>query len=289
MPKFYYDMPSFDTNPDSPAAPRLGSIYRDIGSLGLQAPLNMRDRLDIPPELSNRSGMSSFGATRDSGFGGSVGAAAEVPGLVSGDLVYTFAKTGNMSYSCTLLETDEFIPTAEYIDASIKASEMTSSYLEGAVFGRGRVFMVTGLKIATEFGIETSSGTKHGLRLKIAATTPATGPAAIGPVLEAGGSRGSTIKGTAVNKIIFAYRAIRVRKKGDGEAKWKQLRSGKYSFGDDDDDDAEDDTDDDEDGGAHRKAGARQAPAWVIEDLDEDARLKDFPESSLVEIVAGSN
>lgn len=175
-------MPSFDTDPDSPAAPRLGSIYRDIGSLGLQAPLNMRDCLDIPPELSSRSGISGFGATRDSGFGGSVGVTA------SGDLVYTFAKTGNMSYSCTLLETDEFIPTAEYIDASIKASEMTSSSLEGAVFGRGRVSMVTGLKIATDFSIETSSQTKHGPSLKIAATTPATGPAAIGPVLEAGGA-----------------------------------------------------------------------------------------------------
>ncbi|KLU85491.1 hypothetical protein MAPG_04514 [Magnaporthiopsis poae ATCC 64411] len=284
MPKFYYDMP--------PAAPRLGSIYRDIGSLGLQAPLNMRDRLDIPPELSNRSGMSGFGATRDSGLGGSVGVAAEVPGLVSGDLVYTFAKTGNVSYSCTLLETDEFIPTAEYIEASIKASETTSNYLEGAMFGRRRVFMITGLKIATEFSIETSSQAKHGPRLKIVAATPATGPVAIGPVLDAEGSRGSTMKGKTLNKIIFAYRAIKIRMKGDGEAKWKHLRSGKYGLGDDDDDDDDDDdTDDgdDENGGANKKAGARQAPAWVVEDLDDDARLKDFPESSLVEIVACSD
>ena len=62
---------------------------------------------------------------------------------------------------------------------------------------------------------------------------------------------------------MFAYRVIRIKQKRDGEAKYKYKSGGKYA--------ANDDSDDEED-------------SWDFELLDEEGRLRDFPDSVMVEM-----
>ena len=131
--------------------------------------------------------------------------------------------------------------------------------------------MITGLKIASGFSKSVSEEIQHNPKLKIAAktTTVSSIPVEAGPELDLAVANAQMVfHGRSTNKIVFAYRVIRIKQKRDGEAKYKYMSGGKYAVNDN--------SDDEED-------------PWEFELLDEEERLKDFPDSVMVEMEEGSN
>jgi hypothetical protein len=268
MPKLYYlQAPSFAINPDSNVAPRLGSIFYSLERL--IAPLNQSECLAVSDELRNKSAITKFCDVSRNGVTGGIGLNTSlVQGLAgSGDVLYGFSKHKMSEHSCELLETDEFEPSGQFIRDSIKASRRVQNAFEHALPGRKRVYMITGIKIATGLCTKTSRKSQHGPVLSIGFDATALGiPAAAGPQVEfTTAAQRTTSHGPSLNRVIFAYRVIRIKWRGDGEVKWEYKAGGKYSL---DDADSEDDED-----------------PWGVEMLDVGHVSDDFPNALPMEVV----
>lgn len=266
---YYFQAPSLTINPESETAPKLGSIFSTLEML--TAPLNQYEYVNVPENLKNQSASEDFDETVEGNLKASLGINANAAqGLAgSGDLVYAFARDKKNVYHCTLLETIEFEPNPQFVDECILASQRVQSFLENSIVGRKRVYMVTGLKLATGFSQSSTSETQHNPKLKFAVDGTAVGA----PGVQAGPDLDLTVTGKravghgrTVNKIVFAYRVIRIKKKWDGEAQYKYKSGGKYNVDDEDSDE--------EDG-------------WDLEPLDEEDISKDFPDSVKVDMEEG--
>ncbi|CZR68610.1 uncharacterized protein PAC_18509 [Phialocephala subalpina] len=270
---YYFQAPSLSINPDSAIAPKLGSIFSTLETL--TAPLNQDEYVTVPSNLINKSANADFNeavkqkleAKADLNVNVAQGIAS------SADLVYAFARDKKNVYHCELLETLEFAPTKEYVTECILASLRVQAFLENSLVGRKRVFMITGLKIASRFTTSSTNETRHHPKLKVAANGTVVGfPGEAGLELDVTVANSRTVDlGRTVNRIVFAYRVIRVKLKRDGEARYRYKSGGKYTA------DEESDEDEEEEG------------RYDLEPLDEEDRLKDFPDSVRVELEGESS
>ncbi|KAH7073194.1 hypothetical protein FB567DRAFT_537240 [Paraphoma chrysanthemicola] len=260
---YYFQSPRFDINPDEAIAPKLGSMFRNLDRL--TDPLNKFNESFIPESLQNRSTNDDFKEKTQSGIvtslGLNVNALQGLAGTV--DAVYTIARDKQNIYSCEKLETIEFEPDDEYIHSAISASQRVQECLDRAMPGRKRVFMVTGLKIATGFRSSTSKETTHGPSLAVGLDGAALGvPAEAGPEIALESSKARVVShGRTQNRIVFAYRVVKIKKKWDGEADWKHKSGGKYSLDD------------------------KQGEQWEMEYLKEEDIWKEFPDLIPVKVV----
>jgi hypothetical protein len=256
--------------PTSTSTQKAGSIFPTLDTL--TAPLNQFDHINPPADLIITSSSANFNESTDKNIEVSAGlqatAAYGVAG--SGELVYIFARDKQNIYHCDFLETTEFSPTTEFVAECVRASLPMQTYLENAFVGRKRVYMVTGPKIATGFSQSSVRETQYGHSLKIGVdATPLGAPVQAGPEVDLTvGERRPVAYGKTVNKIVFAYRVIRVKMKWDGETKYRCKSGGKYGVSDEDDSNE----DDEEDGEA-----SKNRTQFVMELLDEDYIEKDFP------------
>lgn len=263
---YYFQAPSFDINPDSDVAPRLGSIFSNLEML--KAPLNQQELIAVPKHLMNQSVTADFNEKDVRGFQNRADLNANaIQGVGFGgstDLIYAFARDKENLYHCELLETLEFEPNQDFVTESIRASCRVQSFLENSLVGRKRVYMITGLKIASGFSKSTSEH-HHSAQLRVAAKATALG----GLGLDINASSARTVsQGRTLNRVVFAYRAIRIKLKRDGEAKYKYKSGGKYNIEDDDDDESDDNDED----------------IWELQSFEEADRLKDFPDSVKIDI-----
>lgn len=262
---YYFQAPNFDINPDSEIAPKLGSIFSTLETLA--APLNQNEHVAVPQYLMNQSASADFRWTVGQNLKAEVGLNANVDWRIAGsaDLVYAFARDRRNVYHCELLETLEFEPNKQFVSECILASQRVQAFLENSFVGRKRVYMITGLKIASGFTNSSTKETQHNPKLKVAANVAAIGgPVEVGPGFDMTVTNARTVAyGRTANKIVFAYRVIRIRLKWDGEPRYTYISGGKYAVDDSDDEDE------------HR---------WDLEPLDEEDRLKDYPHSVRIEI-----
>jgi hypothetical protein len=268
MPKLYYlQAPNFSINADSEVAPRLGTIFYSLNRL--TAPLNQVDVLEIPASQMNISATTNFADGVKKGIMGGVGLNANLAQGIAGsvDVIYGFAKDRTSTYHCELLETEEFEPTKEYIFNSIKASSRVQSALRDALPGRKRVYMITGVKIATGLSTTTSTETQHGPILRVGVNATALGvPVEAGPIVEFATTNARTIShGRSLNRVIFAYRVIRIKQKGDGEVKWTYKSGGLYSLD-------------------SNKSNEDEEP-WLVECMEKDNMSKEFPDAVSMEVM----
>lgn len=261
----YIRAPRFDISHDSPTAPRLGSIFSSLRRL--TGPLNQDEVLSVPTNLVNSSGTVNFQDTAGKSVKGRVGIFTSfVQGLSGGgDLIYAFASDKHKTYRCEALETLEFEPDEQFVKDSITASLRVQDFLENSnsFFGGRRVYMITGLKIAAGFAV---SSTDSGPQLKVAVDGTGFGvPVARGPELNLtlGASRDISY-GPASSRIVFAYRAIKISPKGDGQVRYKDLGGGTYGVGDDGVD--------------------SEGPFWDMEPVGEGTILEEFPGAEIVAI-----
>ena len=265
MPAYYYfRAPTFDISPESPTAPKLGSIFSSLKRL--TGPLNQYDHVSIPPDLRNESAKSDFSDTIGKKIEGHAGVYADSTiGVGSGDLVYGFAKDKKSVYCCKLLETEEFEPNEDLVAQCINASQRVQNFIAESFLGNKRVYMITGLKIATGFSTMASESSEQSPKLKIGFNAAAFGvPIEGGPQIDLtfGGSR-EVSHGRSLSKIVFAYRAIKISPRSDGRPKYKDIRGGQYSLGD---------------------GNSEEKQAWEVEAMGEEDRVWEFPESTLIAI-----
>ncbi len=143
---------------------------------------------------------------------------------------------------------------------------MQDALQDRVFFGSRRVYMITGLKIATGFSRSSTSSAEHGPQLKVAVCgtgfgVPVTGGPEVGLTFSA--SRAAS-HGPASSKIVFAYRAIKISPKGDGRVKYKDLSGGRYGLDDEDED--------------------MEPPSWIAEPVGEEIMLDEFPDAKMVSI-----
>lgn len=258
MPKkFYFLAPSFTINPASPIAPKLGSILPNLTRLTNS--LNQKTLLDVQEDSKNNSSASNFSDTVASNHGSTIGLNANILQGIggSGDITYGYSREKSNIYTCDTLITEEFEPDKVFVNNSIAASDDVKQFLEDSLPGRKRVFMVTGLRIASGFRQLSTKVISHGPVLKVGIDTTALGvPGEVGPQVELELGKGRDLDtGVATNDIVFAYRVIKIKVKGDGTAKWKYKSGGKYAVGSDEGDSDSEDEDEE---------------VFGVEDVDEN-------------------
>jgi hypothetical protein len=177
-------------------------------------------------------------------LGGKIGLHAELTeplaSVGSGELIYGFTKDSKVVYTCEKLETEEFEPNKEFVTQSVYASQAVQDYIQESFVGRKRVFMITGLKIATGFRVSSAESNEHEPKLEIRGSGAPFGvPVNGGPDGKLTSKRGRELEYDGVSKVLFAYRAIRIRPQSDGEMKFKDISGGQYSLENDLDDNEE--------------------------------------------------
>jgi hypothetical protein len=186
--------------------------------------------------MRGRSTNADFEESNSSGKVASLGVNVSALQGVAGtaDAVYNITQDKQNVYSCEKMEFVEFDPDNEYINDAIIALQRVQDRLERAMPGRKRVFMITGLMIATDFRSSTSKKTAHGPSLAVGVDGTAVDvPAEAGPEIALESSKDRMIShGRTENKIIFAYRVVRIKRKWDGDSDWKHRSGGKYAVGD---------------------------------------------------------
>lgn len=264
-PKFYHRAPNFDIDPDSPIAPKLGSIFPNLKKL--TSPLNQHDIIPISADLINApSGAEGFQDTVRANITANIGVNAELAqGLpLSGNLIFSSSKDKKYVYKCANLKTTEFDPIDEYVLQCIHASQRVQDYIQNCFVGRKKIYMITGLKIATNFSMTMTENTEQGPILNVTADGTGYGvPVSGGPQMDltVGTSRDLT-SGTSA-QIVFAYRAIKIQPGYDGTVGYKDIKGGLYSVDDDEDEDE----------------------GWTIDALDADDLGEEHSDTIKVELV----
>ncbi|KAH8665488.1 hypothetical protein BGZ61DRAFT_366575 [Ilyonectria robusta] len=266
--RYYFRAPTFDINPESTTSARLGSIFSRFGKLAY--PLNQDEHIPIPPNSINRIGVPDFQDLVTKGVSWSAGVTASLSqilaGAVDSEMLYTFSRDKSAVYRCTFLETEEFEPSVQYVADSIAASLRVQDFIADSFTGNKKVYMITGLKIAAGFSMSTTEAGSHGPVCKVGVDASGLGfPVQAGPQLELLRTGGREVSHSpAVSKILFAYRAIKIAPKRDGELSYKDISGGQYGYGEDESEDEEE--------------------AWVIEPVEENQISTVFPDALPVTI-----
>ncbi|KAK4220894.1 hypothetical protein QBC38DRAFT_350942, partial [Podospora fimiseda] len=166
---YYFEAPTFVINPDSPIAPKLGSIFSRPGLDRLTAPLNQDNLLYIPESTINRSGPFPFAETVSKRLAVAFGIHSKVALLGETSIIYRFISNRDVTYRAEGLETIEFEPTDEFVRDAVTASQKVQKFLDASLAGRKKVYMVTGLKITTGFSLATAYSQAHGLGAAVSA------------------------------------------------------------------------------------------------------------------------
>ena len=263
-PFFYHRAPNFSIDPDSPIAPKLGSIFPNLEKL--TSPLNQHDSISIPGDLINANEADDFHDTVGRKITANIGVHTELAqGLpLSGNIIFSSSKDKNCVYKCSNLKTTEFDPIEEYILRCIHASQRVQNYVQDCFRGRKKIYMITGLKTATNFSMTLTKNMEQGPTLNITADGTAHGiPVSGGPQMDFAAGTSRDLASGKSPQIVFAYRAIKIRPRRDGTVGYKDIKGGQYSL----------DKDEDEDEG------------WTIEGLDADDLAEEPSEAVKVEVV----
>ncbi|KAF4631189.1 hypothetical protein G7Y89_g6947 [Cudoniella acicularis] len=135
--------------------------------------------------------------------------------IFGGDI--DISKSGSLTeeYHFRKLVTRYFQPTIEYIKTSVYQQDV-QDFIVGHK-GKGQIYMITGVKIASGATVAITEAKKRGLHFQLGVdATPAGVPIAMGPKLERGGDEVQRTSSEIEEDFVFAYRLtqIKIRKKG---------------------------------------------------------------------------
>ena len=223
---YYFRHPNPRLNADSPIAPYLGSMFADLDRV--VAPLNQDQLIPIPENLRNKSGNESFTAKSSSSVDLSATLTASDTATIlcaKDENILAFGR--NTEYKCDLLVTDEFEPADDFLREALLASPKAQEIFQRPVWKTRKVYMVTGLLIAT--GLQEQKGQKTRIAPRLSINAGALGfPAALEAALEFEVSVDNTeVWGRAVHAVVFAYRVVKITEKRDGSLKSRLKRGGK--------------------------------------------------------------
>ncbi|KAK4460630.1 hypothetical protein QBC42DRAFT_332023 [Cladorrhinum samala] len=268
MTKYYFQAPNFDINADSPTAPRLGSIFAKPGLKRLSDPMNKHEHLTIPADTINELAPSPFSETVWESLAVSLGLSLKALLVGEGNVLYRWGRSNKVTYRAEGMGTVEFAPDAQFVRDSIVASQRVQAFLDASLTGTNKVYMVTGLKIATGFSQVVETGRTHGPQLGMSVDGAAAGiPLEAGPELSVDFGRERVVSqgGTALGsgqRIVFAYKVVVIRRKRDGDVAYDWKNGGRYAIEDDEEDEDEE----------------KKSAALTFEPVDDENLDNDGPE-----------
>ncbi|KAB8542148.1 hypothetical protein FH972_025611 [Carpinus fangiana] len=136
-----------------------------------------------------------------------------------------FKRSDTEELTAKSLDTLTFEPSQEYIDEAMKADRVAAKVKEKRIWERsGRVFMITGIKIArgaavtTKKNKSTSAQGEFSLSLAIITAGMAPVPLTFGPKADIKNSNDQSVSFSASDDFVYAYRLSKITVK-DGKAK----------------------------------------------------------------------
>jgi hypothetical protein len=206
MCKTYFLAPSWNVRPDDVA---LGSVIANpkIPYKALSAP-NLTTNIDTPIPKPREEMRCSGTAKKESKW--SVGLFATFIQAITmgGEASFSLNSTLQVEYSCEFMETHRFTPSLSYIT---KAAEDThvKNHLKMGGFG-AKVFMVIGVKTASNITITTIEEKKKETVAKIGVAIPAV-QMTMGPGASHSSTRSDQHTRTIAGPIVFAFEIEKIR------------------------------------------------------------------------------
>lgn len=199
----YFLAPSWDLKPEEVA---LGSVVADF-----TCPRRVLSSHDLPSHINSQihtqeQPMSGSARTERKWSGGIFANFIQVTrGL---DISYSNLKSMEIKYSCVSMKTQRFMPSPAYIDQAAKDNAVRN-YLEIAGLG-AKVFIITGIKTATQIEITTTHGKQHEAAQQLGVNVAAA-QLTIGPKASYNTSKNSTHTTTIKGPIVFAIQVEKLR------------------------------------------------------------------------------
>lgn len=216
----YFLVPSWDLGPDDVV---LGSVIANVKRpqmplMGKSPAISIDTKIQMQgPQVS--SGTVKFSTEQSVGLFSNFLQAVTVGGEVS----YASKQTKQLEYSCDKMETRKFVPSTEYINSVVQDATI-STYLKSGGLS-SKVFVITGLKIASEITITTTLEDGYEAKAQVGIDLLA-GGLKIGPQgswkSETSKTHTTTIKGP----IVFAFQVKKLRKHLVGGLKSKDVVKG---------------------------------------------------------------
>ncbi len=214
--KTYLLAPNFDFQPDGPIA--LGNIIADpfnptyvLSSLDPAAPT---------PEVGTTTQLE-HNISRSHGLSAHAGVWAQFLQTASVDVRGQISKDVTTRYTTSALETRYFkaYPTDKDAAERVKAPKVQAA-IKAGLFGDQPVYMVTGVKIAKDFALESGVQRSVGGEVGGGAPVPAAGDFSVGA--EVGGERRRAEEQSfrTMHDIVFAFQLHVISHKG-----WRQKRA----------------------------------------------------------------
>jgi hypothetical protein len=144
---------------------------------------------------------------------------------LGGDASYDRKHDSDEVYKCATLETDYFRADKKYIWESLQNEEV-KAYFEDNWF-KNPLYMITGLKIAKGFSVETKDTKSNGIDTIAGVDLTAEGvPLQVGPKVKLVVSKKENVSFKEGADCVFAYQAIRIRPKRNDKFREEDFNRG---------------------------------------------------------------
>ena len=203
--KSYFLAPSWEISPDEV---QLGSVVENFTRP--QRPLSAATLLDqIDTAVSDSPGEQSSGTAKSS-HQWQAGLFAKFVQFITigGDMSYTSSSTHEVEYTCDAIKTRRFTPSLAYIGKAA-ADKNVKDHLKIGGVGT-KVFMITGIKTATNITITTTEEVKSEATAHIGVDIPAI-QLPIGPKGSRKHDQLSKHTRTIAGPILFAFQVEKMR------------------------------------------------------------------------------
>ncbi|KAK4194188.1 hypothetical protein QBC40DRAFT_302354 [Triangularia verruculosa] len=267
-PKTYILPPTFDLPPETSI--KLGNLLST--AFTPHRPLATLPTTTIPLSTTVQTNLTT---THSTALSANTSLSAHLLSLAGLSIASEFSVSGTTTYSAAKVTTTQFSsptsPSEDDIQALILATPRAKRILFDRVVG-GKLFMITGIKTAEGFTVNTETGVKKGGSLGGDVPIGGTGVgigAEVGVVREKGDGEGYTVEG----EVVIGYRVLVVRRRGwrrgEGEVELGEYRSRERErmLGDEEENEEEED-------GIEVGEGGVEDIGFESGDEDEDVALK---------------
>ncbi|KAK3382919.1 hypothetical protein B0T24DRAFT_27653 [Lasiosphaeria ovina] len=214
-PKVYILPPTFEYPPNSSI--RLGNLLSN--PFAPHRPLAILPTESHPPTAATTQ--TNLSISRTTTRGASASLSAQILGLAGVKAASEFSLSGTTAYSAATVTTRFF--ESDPPDEAIRALAAANPRAERILFGRramggGKLFMITGVKIAEGFTVSSGNGARKAGTVGADVPLVAVGAPGLSIGAEVGGvrERSEGEAYTVEGEVVIAYRVVVIRKHGRG-------------------------------------------------------------------------
>ncbi|KAK3987550.1 hypothetical protein QBC44DRAFT_331111 [Cladorrhinum sp. PSN332] len=213
--KTYILAPNFSYHPNTSI--NLGDIIQDPSDPTL--PLGSISPESLPPKENHLDFNAAFSKTTSQSISTSIW--AKFVEVASASIGGNRSQSTQNTYTMDRLETVYFRnqPAPELISEAIKSNPRVRAAMDSGIFGPKPVYLVSGLKIARGFRVESGTGRTVGGQVSVEASEAITGGVGVG--MEVGKERSwesrQEFSSAGDQDIVFAYQLHAIKRRRAGE------------------------------------------------------------------------